>query len=266
MSRIAGRFQKLGERREVGLAAYLTAGYPALDSTPGLVRALEQGGADFIELGVPFSDPLADGATIQRASFRALENGVTLDYCLAVARDLRQEGLQAPVIFMGYYNPFYQYGLERLVGACREAGVDGLIIPDLPPEEALDLAGLCRGASLDIIFMLAPTSTEERIARVCQTASGFVYCVSLTGVTGARSRLSPALAPFLARVRQHTRLPLAVGFGISTREHVQEVSRLAEAAVVGSALIDLIDRTPPEEQAAAVSGFMRELKGGDEIS
>jgi len=261
VSRIAARFQELSLRREVGLAAYITAGYPGLESTPNLVRALVLGGADFIELGVPFSDPLADGATIQRASFQALENGVTLDYCLAVARGLRQAGLQAPLIFMGYYNPFLQYGLERLVRACQEAGVDGLIVPDLPPEEAGDLSGRCRAASLDLIFMLAPTSTEDRIARVCQMASGFVYCVSLTGVTGARSHLSPAVAPFLARVRQHTSLPLAVGFGISTREHVQEVFRLAEAAVVGSALIDLIDRTPSGEQTAALASFVQDLKG-----
>ncbi len=245
----------------MGLAAYITVGYPQMDSTPALVRALVEGGADFIELGVPFSDPLADGATIQRSSFQALENGVNLEHCLGVAASLRQDGVDVPLIFMGYYNPFLRYGPGRLAHACREAGVDGLIIPDLPPEEAQELAGHCGVSSMDLIFMLAPTSTEERIVRVCQMASGFVYCVSLTGVTGARSGLSPTVAPFLARVRRHTSLPLAVGFGISTREQVEEVSRLAEAAVVGSALIDLIDRTPPERQAAALARFVEELKG-----
>ena len=261
MSRISVRFHELKKRDEVGLATYITAGYPDLGSTPRLVRALVEGGADIIELGVPFSDPLADGATIQRASFRALENGATLGYCLEVTRRAREGGIEAPLIFMGYYNPFLQYGLERLARDCQSAGVDGLIIPDLPPEEAGELAGHCRANGVDLIFMLAPTSTEERIVRVCQMASGFIYCVSLTGVTGARASLSPAVAPFLARVRRHTDLPLAVGFGISTRAHVEEVSRLAEAAVVGSVLIDLIDRTPQEEQAAIVASFVRDLKG-----
>ncbi|MDO8690239.1 MAG: tryptophan synthase subunit alpha, partial [Dehalococcoidia bacterium] len=202
-----------------------------------------------------------DGATIQRASFQALENGVTLDHCLKVAREVRGQGVQAPLIFMGYFNPFLQYGLKRLTEDCHQAGVDGLIVPDLPAEEASELAGYCHERSMDLISMLAPTSTEERIARVCQIASGFIYCVSLTGVTGARTQLSPEVAPFLARVRRHTSLPLAVGFGISTRRHVEEVARLAEAAVVGSAVIETIDRTPPAERESALAGFARELKG-----
>lgn len=262
MSRISQRFGRLRQAREVGLACYITVGYPDLDSTPGLVAALVEGGADLIELGVPFSDPLADGATIQRSSFQALQNGVTLGLCLDVARRLRQEGVDVPLVFMGYYNPFLHYGLDRLAHDCQEAGVDGLIIPDLPPDEAEELVGFCRVRDIDPIFMLAPTSTEERIARVCQMASGFIYCVSLTGVTGARSHLSSAVAPFLARVRRHTSLPLAVGFGISSRDHVEEVSRLAEAAVVGSALIDLIDRTVPAERPGALAAFVSRLKGG----
>ncbi len=262
MSRIAGCFQRLEEARQVGLACYLTTGYPDLDSTPDLVRALVEGGADIIELGVPFSDPLADGATIQRSSFQALENGVNLGDCLQTAHRVRQKGIEAPIVLMGYYNPFLHYGLARLAHACHEAGVDGLIVPDLPPDEAQELVALCRECLLDLIFMLAPTSTEGRIKRVCQMAGGFIYCVSLTGVTGARSQLSSSLAPFLARVRRHTSLPLAVGFGISTREHVKEVGRMAEAAVVGSALMELIDRTPPAERTAALARFAGELKGG----
>lgn len=262
MSRIGQRFKCLAERREAGLAAYITVGYPDMDATPRLVHALVEGGADFIELGVPFSDPLADGATIQRASFQALQNGVSLDHCLTVASLLRTDGVKVPLILMGYYNPFLRFGLERLAQACQEAGVDGLIIPDLPPEEADELAGYCAAHSIDPIFMLAPASTEERIARVCQKASGFIYCVSLTGVTGARSQLSSSLASFLNRVRRHTSLPLAVGFGISTREHVAEVSRLAEAAVVGSALIDLIDKTESGQREAALARFVGDLKGG----
>ncbi len=261
MNRIAQRFQQLKQDGQVGLVCYVTVGYPDLASTPDLVRALVEGGADFIELGVPFSDPLADGATIQRASFQALENGVTLDHCFEVAREIRSQGVEAPLIFMGYFNPFLQYGLNRLTADCYRAGVDGLIVPDLPTEESSELTGYCRERSMDLISMLAPTSTEERIARVCQIASGFIYCVSLAGVTGARAQLSPAVAPFLARVRRHTSLPLAVGFGISTRAHVEEVASMAEAAVVGSAVIETIDRTPPDERSGALAKFARELKG-----
>jgi tryptophan synthase alpha chain len=245
----------------VGLVAYLTVGYPDLGATPELVKALVEGGADLIELGVPFSDPLADGATIQRASLRALQNGVTLEGCLAVARRLRRDGLEVPLILMGYYNPFYRYGLERLAGQALDAGVDGLIVPDLPPEEAGELRGHCTARGLDLIFMLAPASTEERIARVCQMASGFVYCVSLTGVTGARSHLSANLASFLARVRGHTGLPLAVGFGISTPTQVRQVAQMAEAVVVGSRLLELIEEAAPAERGRALAALARRLKG-----
>jgi tryptophan synthase alpha chain len=215
-----------------------------------------------VELGVPFSDPLADGATIQRASHHALGQGVTVAVCLDVVRRLRQEGLTIPLLLMGYYNPVLAYGVEEFARDASDAGVDGLIIVDLPPEEATAVQTACAGRGLDLVYLLAPTSSDERIALVAAQASGFVYCVSLAGVTGARRDLSPRLAEFLARVRRHTSLPLAVGFGISRAEHVQAVARLgADAAVIGSAIIDLIDRTPPGERAEEVRAYLEALSG-----
>jgi tryptophan synthase alpha chain len=246
----------------LGLIAYLTVGYPDVESTLRLVPALAAGGADMVELGVPFSDPLADGATIQRASHHALGQGVTLAVCLDVVRRLRQEGLTIPLLLMGYYNPVLAYGIEEFARDASDAGVDGLIIVDLPPEEATAVQTACAGRGLDLVYLLAPTSSDERIALVAAQASGFVYCVSLAGVTGARRDLSPRLAEFLARVRRHTSLPLAVGFGISRAEHVQAVARLgADAAVIGSAIIDLIDRTAPGERAEEVGAYLEALSG-----
>jgi tryptophan synthase alpha chain len=237
-------------------------GYPDVESTLRLVPALAAGGADMVELGVPFSDPLADGATIQRASHHALVQGVTMAVCLDVVRRLRQGGLAIPLLLMGYYNPVLAYGIEAFARDAANAGTDGLIVVDLPPEEALEMQAACAGRGLDLIYLLAPTSSEERIARVAAQGSGFVYCVSLTGVTGARHDLSPSLAEFLTRVRRHTSLPLAVGFGISRAEHVQAVARLgAEAAVIGSAIIDLIDRTPPGERAEKVREYLELVSG-----
>ena len=246
----------------LGLIAYLTAGYPDVESTLRLVPALAAGGADMVELGVPFSDPLADGATIQRASHHALGQGVTVAVCLDVVRRLRKDGLTIPLLLMGYYNPILAYGIEGFARDAAGAGADGLIVVDLPPEEALPVQIASTGRGLDLVYLLAPTSSDERIARVAAQASGFVYCVSLAGVTGARQDLSPGLAEFLARVRRHTSLPLAVGFGISRAEHVEAVARLgADAAVIGSAIIDLIDRTAPGERAEKVKEYVEVLSG-----
>jgi tryptophan synthase alpha chain len=262
VSRIGESMAALRAEGRLGLIAYLTVGYPDVESTLRLVPALAAGGADMVELGVPFSDPLADGATIQRASHHALGQGVTLAVCLDVVRRLRQEGLTIPLLLMGYYNPVLAYGIEEFARDASDAGVDGLIIVDLPPEEATAVQTACAGRGLDLVYLLAPTSSDERIALVAAQASGFVYCVSLAGVTGARRDLSPRLAEFLARVRRHTSLPLAVGFGISRAEHVQAVARLgADAAVIGSAIIDLIDRTPPGERAEEVRAYLEALSG-----
>ena len=262
MSRIGESMAGLRAEGRLGLIAYLTVGYPDVESTLRLLPALAAGGADMVELGVPFSDPLADGATIQRASHHALGQGVTVAVCLDVVRRLRQEGLAIPLLLMGYYNPILAYGIEEFARDASDAGVDGLIVVDLPPEEATAVQTACAGRGLDLVYLLAPTSSDERIALVAAQASGFVYCVSLAGVTGARRDLSPRLAEFLARVRRHTSLPLAVGFGISRAEHVQAVARLgADAAVIGSAIIDLIDRAAPGEQAEEVREYIEALRG-----
>ena len=262
MSRIAESMARLRADGRLGLIAYLTVGYPDVESTLRLVPTLAAGGADMVELGIPFSDPLADGATIQRASHHALGQGVTVVVCLDVLRRLRQGGLAIPLLLMGYYNPILAYGIDEFARDAADAGADGLIVVDLPPEEAVGVQAACAGCGLDLIYLLAPTSSDERIARVAGQASGFVYCVSLTGVTGARGDLSPGLAEFLARVRRHTSLPLAVGFGISRAEHVQAVARLgAEAAVIGSAIIDLIDRTPAGEREEKVREYVEVVTG-----
>jgi len=262
VSRIGEAMAGLRADGRLGLIAYLTVGYPDVESTLRLVPALAAGGADMVELGVPFSDPLADGATIQRASHHALSQGVTLTACLDVVRRLREGGLTIPLLLMGYYNPILAYGVEGFARDAAGAGADGSIVVDLPPEEALPVQTACAGHGLDLIYLLAPTSSEQRIALVAAQASGFLYCVSVAGVTGARRDLSPELAAFLARVRRHTSLPLAVGFGISRAEHVQAVARLgADAAVIGSAIIDLIDRTPPGERAVKVSEYLDALGG-----
>ena len=261
MSRIGPALAVVRKEGRTALAPFLTIGYPEVAALPGLVEALVEGGAGMLELGVPFSDPLADGATIQRANYIALQQGVTTSACLEAVRRLRALGLEVPILLMGYYNPILTYGLEAFPADAAVAGVDGLIVVDLPPEEAGPLQGSCRTHGLDLVYLLAPTSTPERVALVCRQASGFIYCVSVTGVTGARSSLPPELPAFAERVRGQTTLPLAVGFGISRREHVEAVGRVAEVAVVGSALIDVIDGSPAQEREARVKEYVEVLAG-----
>jgi len=260
-SRIAAAFARLKNNGETGVIPYVTIGYPEIDTVQRVVPALVEGGATMIELGIPFSDPLADGATVQHSSFEALKNGVTVNYCLRTARELRAGGVDVPLAFMGYFNPIASYGLDRFAEQCAEVGVDGLIVPDLPVGESDELAKACRRHGRDLIFMVAPTSTDALIGAVAQQASGFIYCVSLTGTTGARSSLSSGLGAFLARVREKTDLPLAVGFGISKPEHVAEVGKYAEAAVVGSSVIDRLGRASREQQPGTMRDFMRYLRG-----
>jgi tryptophan synthase alpha chain len=260
MSRIAETFRRLKSEGRVALMPYLMTGFPERDSALELAPALEAAGADLFELGVPFSDPLADGATVQRASERALANGARLADALETVAALRARGLRAPLVPMGYYNPFLQYGLERLARDAAAAGADGLIIPDLPPEEAAECHAACRAAGIDLILFVAPTTPEERLERIAALASGFIYCVALTGVTGARSELWSGLPDLLARVRRHTDVPLVVGFGISTAEHVREVGRFADGAIVASALINEIERAPAEERTARAAAFVRGLR------
>lgn len=261
MSRIAQTFTHLRATGRVALMPYLTVGFPERDSTLALVPALEAAGADLFELGVPFSDPLADGATIQRASERALANGVTLAFCLETVAALRTRGVQAPLLLMGYYNPLLRYGLKQACADLAAAGGDGWIVPDVPPEEISDLRQAAAHHGLDVIMFATPTTPDERLAEIARLASGFVYCVSLTGVTGARQNLADGLAGFLHRVRRATSLPLVVGFGISTAAHVQQVAAIADGAIVGSALINHIAHLPPEQLIEGAVAFVRGLRG-----
>ena len=260
-NRLEQTFRRLRAQGETGLIPFLTVGFPDLDTTLELVPALAEAGAHIIELGVPFSDPLADGATIQKASFHALRQGITLRRCLEVCATLRERGVEVPLVLMGYYNPVLTMGLEAFAQQARESGLDGIIVVDLPPDESGPLREACQPRGIDTICLLAPTSTDERIAKACAVASGFVYCITLTGVTGARDRVSPAVTQLVQRVRVHTDLPVAVGFGISRREHIEAVGRYADAAVVGSALVDVIEAAPRGETVAKAAEFIADLTG-----
>lgn len=262
-SRIAATFAATRREGRVALMPYLTVGFPDVETTLAGVPALLRGGADLIELGMPFSDPMADGVTVQRANQRALDNGVWTGTALDVARTLRERGVEAPLLAMGYVNPLLRYGLDRFAADCAAAGIDGMIVPDLPPEESDELAAACRRHGRDLIMLLAPTSTEARIKAVAKRATGFIYCISLTGITGARASLAEGLGDYIARVRRHTDLPLAIGFGISKPEHVAGVARIADGAVVASALLNRLEEVadwPVAERAAALEAFTRGLR------
>jgi len=222
------------------LIAYITVGYPNIEATQKIVAALADNGCDIIELGIPFSDPLADGATIQKASYQALQQGTTPELCLEVAHKLHQK-IVTPLVFMTYYNPVFNFGLEAFCQSCAEVGLSGLIIPDLPPEEGAELEAITQKHKLNLIYLLAPTSTEERIAMVAERSRGFIYLVSLTGVTGTRQTLPPELENFVKRVRQKTKQPLCVGFGVSNPEQASRIARIADGVIVGSRLIQLIE-------------------------
>jgi tryptophan synthase alpha chain len=261
MDRLKNAFELITEKGNPGVIPFLTVGFPSVKDTIALVQALEQSGAAVIELGVPFSDPLADGPTIQRSSFHALENGVNLGTCLDVCKKLREIGVKVPLVLMGYYNPFFAYGIETFARDANASGVDGVIVPDLPYEESGSFANALSNNDIHLIPLLAPTSTDERIAKSCKAASGFVYCVSLTGVTGARDEIPDGAFTITKRIRKQTSLPIAVGFGISKRKHVEALSNAAQAAVVGSALIQVIENNDDENRIQAVKDFLIELTG-----
>jgi len=245
MTRISETFRRLLKKGCKAFIPYVMAGDPSLDKTVEMVRILEECGADVVELGVPFSDPLADGPTIQRASERALRNGVTLRKVVSLVRDLRQS-TQIPIVLMTYFNPVFKYGIEDFIGNARVAGVDGVIIPDLPPEEAEDFIKLSKKASLDTIFLLAPTSTEERIRKVIKASSGFIYYVSMTGITGANLLLDGSMETLIPSIRKFTDKPIAVGFGVSTPDEAYAVSRLADGVIIGSAIVKRLHEAPDE--------------------
>jgi tryptophan synthase alpha chain len=263
VGRLAGTLEELRIKRESALAPYVMAGYPSLEATEEILYAIVQAGADMIELGVPFSDPLADGATLQVANLRALAGGVTLDRVLDLVAAVRSR-IAIPLILMSYYNPVLRMG-DRFTVEADEAGVDGLIIPDLPADEAAPFREMCDASSIDLVGMVAPTTPEERIPRIVRAARGFVYCVSLKGVTGARGELSQAVRPLVGRVKVATSLPALVGFGISTPEHARAVSAFADGVVVASALLDRMERSP-NSRAESAAGFVRELKKACRVS
>jgi tryptophan synthase alpha chain len=259
MGRIERTFGELAQQGRTALMPYLTMGYPARDSALDLVPAIADAGADLVELGVPFSDPLADGATIQASSQRALANGMTLPLCLDQADALRARGVRLPFVLMGYYNPILQLGIECFARRAAAAGIDGAIVPDLPPEESGDLHAALRRHGIDLVFLLAPTTDDGRMRDIATRASGYLYLVSLVGVTGARDHLPPELESFVARVRSASDLPLAVGFGIGSPEQAARVARVADGVIVGSALIRAIgDAADPVVAAQAFVASLRE--------
>ncbi len=241
MTRISTAFTRARASGRATFMPYYVAGYPDLETSVAVFKALAEAGADLIEVGVPFSDPLADGPTNQMAAQMAIEQGTTVRDVLDVVARLRDEGIGIPLVLMGYYNPFLAYGIENLCADAAAAGADGFIVPDLPPDvrDGEAMRARCREHGLAFIPLLAPTSTEARIRAVARAATGFIYLVSVTGITGEQERLPADLAAFVARVRRHTDLPLAVGFGISRPEQAAQVARIADGVVVGSALVKL---------------------------
>jgi tryptophan synthase alpha chain len=252
------RISRLFGNGHAALMPYFPLCFPDAQTSLDVIAALSEAGADAFEIGLSFSDPLADGPVIQHATQVALEQGITVKRSLEMMAELRLRGVTQPLLVMGYVNPILAYGLERFVTEAAIAGADGFIVPDLPPEEAGDLDRLCRARELGLIYFLAPTSTDDRVKWVAAQAQGFIYLVSLAGVTGARSQLADGLSDFVGRIRRATSTPLAIGFGVSTPEQAGEVSRIADGVIVGSALVQIVDRAADKPQAAAQ--FIRQLK------
>jgi tryptophan synthase alpha chain len=255
MTRIGNAFERARGRGAKAFVAFITAGDPSPERTVEVAVELDKAGVDVLELGVPFSDPLADGPVIQRSSDRALRRGTTLATVLETVRRLRKRS-EVPLVLFSYVNPLLQYGLERLAAEAREAGVDGILATDLPPEEADEWLGTARRAGLDTVFLASPTSPDERLRRVAEASRGFVYAISRTGVTGERERLSEEAAPLVQRLKRLTDEPVALGFGIGSPEQVKQAAAVADAVVVGSALVRFLEEQPEGD----VAGQVRWLK------
>jgi tryptophan synthase alpha chain len=260
LEHIAATFAAAKRQRRAALMPYLTLGYPTPEISLDIVEAIAGAGADLIELGVPFSDPLADGPTIQHSTQVALEQGVNAAMCLEMVADLRARGVTQPLMLMGYINPILAFGTERFVTIAAAAGADGFIVPDLPPEEAVKLKGVCQARERALVFLLAPTSPPERIRTLAKQTSGFLYLVSLIGVTGARDALPLHLTDFVQKARAVAHTPLAMGFGISTPEQARAVGQLVDGVIVGSALIKAAGQADDPPEAAAE--YVRALRAG----
>lgn len=260
MSRIQTTLAALAANNKKGLIPFITAGDPAPELTVPLMHALVRGGADILELGVPFSDPMAEGPVIQRACERALKFGVSLHDVLDYVRQFRQTDSSTPVVLMGYANPLERMGVDAFIAAAKEAGVDGSIVVDYPPEECEEFAEKMQANGMDPIFLLAPTSTEERIMQVAKASSGFTYYVSLKGVTGAANIDTGEVAARVAAIRKHVKLPIGVGFGIRDAATAKAVAQVSDAVVIGSRIIQELENTPPEQAVAAVESFLSEIR------
>lgn len=260
MSKISSLFDKLKQKNEKALIPFIIAGDPDPETTDQLLKCLVENGADIIELGVPFSDPMADGPTIQAASQRALTHSFSMDKIFDHVKKIRAYS-EIPIILFGYFNPFLHYGIDKLCLNARDAGVNAFLIVDLPPEEASEIKKSADSAGIDMIFLLAPTSTDERMKLIADKASGFIYFVSVTGVTGARSRLDTSLASYIEHIRKFTDLPVGVGFGISSPEHVRKVLEYSDAVIVGSSIIKIIEKySADSDLISKVGDFVHKLK------
>ncbi|MBN1882949.1 MAG: tryptophan synthase subunit alpha [Deltaproteobacteria bacterium] len=261
MNRIDAVFSRLEEKNEAALVIYLTAGDPDIETTEELLKTIQNAGADIIEVGIPFSDPMADGPTIQRAAKRALDNGVTLTRILDMVSSLRDE-LTVPIVLFGYYNPILSYGPKRFAKAAAKAGVDGVLVVDLPPEEKNELTRFTEKEGIHFITLVSPVSDGERISGIIEEANGFLYYVSVTGVTGARDKLPEDLAGGIERVREMAKIPVAVGFGVSSPEMASQLGSIADGVVVGSALVDIIEKQGDDKKRLLeeVGGFVSSLK------
>jgi len=259
-NRIKKTFENLQLNDKKGIILYLTTGIPDNKTTVSLALELFKQGADIIELGIPFSDPLADGVTIQQSSQKALELGVNVDTCFDICSMIREQNNKNPIVLMGYYNPILQYGLDNFISKAKSCGVDGVIVPDLPLEESLNLLEKCLFADINLIYLIAPTTSTERIKEICKNANGFLYCVSVAGITGVRNTISSEGINLVQTVKQHTKIPVALGFGISTKSQLEEINNHADAGIIGSALVNIILNSNTNDVVNNATNFLKDLQ------
>lgn len=260
MLTISEKFAQLKAQKQAALIPFVTMGYPSLEETKPLIKAMVKGGADLIELGIPFSDPLADGPVIQETSQTALKNGMTVELALQMVKELRQEGVKTPFIFMGYANPFHKFGISKLAKSLKEVGVNGVIIPDLPPTSAGDWLPAFRDSAIDTIFFASPTTSSNRLKSIIAESTGFLYCISVAGVTGARRTLPEGLNEFLKSVREQCSIPLALGFGLSEPDHIRSASRIADGAIIASAILQKIAKWDMADRPRLLKELIQTLK------